>query len=79
MTSSGTLELRGFSIHGGEYGILCLRSCSIIGDGTVSGAEEDGMDAGGRELGRLLRGLTGAGRLPLGPALRDVSASTPWA
>jgi len=45
MRSTGTLELRGFSIHGGEYGIRCLHSCSVVGDGTVSGADEDGIEA----------------------------------
>ena len=48
VTSTGTLELRGFSLHGGEYGVRCLRSCSVIGPGTVSGAEEDGIEADGR-------------------------------
>ena len=47
MTSTGTLELRGFTIHGGEYGMLCMRSCSVVGPGTVSGAAEDGLDAFG--------------------------------
>jgi len=58
MTSTGILELGGFSIHGGEYGIQCLRSCSVIGPGVVSGAEEDGIGAIGH---LMLSNMTSTG------------------
>src|SRR5438132_1076438 len=64
MASTGTLELRGFTIHGGEYGMLCMRSCSVVGPGTVSGAAEDGLDAFGhlalRNVTSTGNGFTGA-------------------
>jgi len=42
---SGSLDLRGFTITGGEYGIFCDGSCKVFGGGTVTGAKEDGIGA----------------------------------
>lgn len=42
---SGKLDLRGFTISGGEYGVFCQHSCTVFGGGTVTGAEEDGIVA----------------------------------
>jgi hypothetical protein len=47
IVNSGTLELRGFSINGGLYGILCTGSCVVFGGGSVSGAVKDGINAAG--------------------------------
>jgi hypothetical protein len=40
----GSLNLRGFTLVGGEYGVLCHRSCTVV-NGTVEGAREDGIAA----------------------------------
>ena len=41
----GSLDLRGFTITGGEYGVFCNGSCAVFGGGTVTGAVEDGIAA----------------------------------
>ena len=40
----GKLNLRGFRLVGGEYGVLCHGSCKVS-NGTVEGAREDGIAA----------------------------------
>lgn len=41
----GSLDMRGFTISGGEYGVFCQSSCKVFGGGTITGAEEDGIVA----------------------------------
>lgn len=43
---SGSLDLRGFTITGGEYGVFCHATCKVFGGGTITGAIEDGIVAG---------------------------------
>jgi hypothetical protein len=42
---SGSLDLRGFTITGGEYGVFCKIACKVFGGGTITGAVEDGVVA----------------------------------
>jgi hypothetical protein len=42
---TGSLDLRGFTISGGEYGVFCDLTCKVFGGGTITGAEEDGIVA----------------------------------
>jgi len=48
LKGNGTIDLRGFTISGGEYGIFCQKSCTVFGGGTVRDAEKDGIVAHNR-------------------------------
>src|SRR5262249_12009762 len=53
--SGGSLDLRGFGIHGGEYGVLCAAEaqgnvfpytrCRVFGSGTIDGQSVVGIVA----------------------------------
>jgi len=62
--SGGSLDLRGFTIHGGEYGVLCAADeqmiggnvvfpyapCRVFGGGTIEGQSVFGIDASQLDL-----------------------------
>ena len=43
--SRGTVDLNGYTVTGGISGVHCSPSCTVIGPGTVTGAEQDGVTA----------------------------------
>ena len=54
ITGKGSLDFRGFTITGSDYGIVCLQSCNILGPGMLIGAAENGVGSGGALLVRDL-------------------------
>lgn len=55
ITGKGSLDFRGFSVTGGDVGIICLQSCMVNGPGTLRRPVNAGIGAAGAlAVNRLL-------------------------
>ncbi len=46
ISRKGTLDLRGHTLTGGQFGVFCGKSCTVLGGGTVTGASLNAVFAG---------------------------------
>src|SRR5689334_16549486 len=47
ITGKGSLDFRGFTIVGGDVGIVCLQSCTVNGPGMLTSTTSVGIGAAG--------------------------------
>jgi len=66
----GRLDLNGFTITGGNfYGVACFRSCKIVGPGTITGSQRNGVTVWGKAT---IRGVAITGNGQEGVEARSV-------